>query len=255
MRRMDKHGQSGTRLYRIWKQMRYRCLNQKNKDYPNYGGRGIKICKEWEDSFIPFQKWALINGYKDNLTIDRINNDEGYYPENCRWATVAEQNRNRSNTLRVVIDKKKHSIATLSETTGIKPATIYRRIEKGEKDITRPIKDPHSALIGERFGMLTVIKFSHTNPDSYWLCKCDCGSYKIINGSHMKKGHVKSCGCIRGLPNDAIIIQEDLHGKVLDRFTSLKEAVEKTGVERRYIVSCIKGRSATARGYIFKISV
>lgn len=80
-----------TRLYRIWVNMNSRC---KAKDNEYYGGRGIKVCEEWQ-RFDPFRDWALANGYADSLSIDRINNDGNYEPANCRWATNAEQARNR----------------------------------------------------------------------------------------------------------------------------------------------------------------
>lgn len=89
-----RHGGSGTRLYDIWKGMRARCNNPNHKAYPQYGGRGIKICREW-DAFASFREWALANGYREDLTIDRINNDEGYEPNNCRWASYVEQRHNQ----------------------------------------------------------------------------------------------------------------------------------------------------------------
>lgn len=90
-----KHGQRFTRLYQTWCNMKGRCFNPNNKrDYKNYGGRGITVCKEWL-SFEPFFVWAIANGYSDDLTIDRINVDGNYEPNNCRWATRAEQNQNR----------------------------------------------------------------------------------------------------------------------------------------------------------------
>lgn len=94
-----KHGQASsrgkrTRLYRIWLNMKTRCNNPKNPSYKDYGGRGIKLCREWQD-YSSFSNWAMNNGYSDFLTIDRINNDEGYEPSNCRWATCKEQRDNQ----------------------------------------------------------------------------------------------------------------------------------------------------------------
>lgn len=85
------HGQADTRLYRVWRNMLARCGNPKNLFYKDYGARGITICSEWT-KFEPFYSWAMANGYTDELTIDRLNNDKGYSPRNCRWATMQEQN-------------------------------------------------------------------------------------------------------------------------------------------------------------------
>ena len=95
-----KHGGRNSRLYHIWHGMKQRCLNPTNKDYPNWGGRGITICEEWVDDFEAFREWAMLNGYTDNLSIDRRNNDGNYEPSNCRWATMQEQNSNRRKPAR-----------------------------------------------------------------------------------------------------------------------------------------------------------
>lgn len=90
------HGQCGTRLYRIWKKMKSRCHNPNDPDYQKYyGSRGITVCLEWRDNFQAFYDWAMSHGYQDDLSIDRIDNDKGYSPDNCRWATAKEQRHNQ----------------------------------------------------------------------------------------------------------------------------------------------------------------
>lgn len=85
------HGQTGTRLYQTWNGMRSRC---RYKQFKDYAGRGISVCKEWDDEFEAFYRWALANGYADHLEIDRIDNDGNYEPGNCRWVTRKQQTRN-----------------------------------------------------------------------------------------------------------------------------------------------------------------
>jgi hypothetical protein len=96
--RNARHGGAGTRLYNIWKDMHKRCRNPKMWAFHLYGGRGIKVCDEWHD-FPVFRDWAMAHGYRDDLTIDRINNDGSYHPGNCRWATRKEQRHNRSDSV------------------------------------------------------------------------------------------------------------------------------------------------------------
>ena len=93
-----KHNMSYSRLYKVWQGMKTRCYNPNFIYYCNYGGRGIMICDEWKNDFSKFYEWAINNGYKEGLTIDRINNDGNYEPDNCRWITRAEQNRNQRKT-------------------------------------------------------------------------------------------------------------------------------------------------------------
>lgn len=95
-----KHGQKGTSLYNRWKTMRQRCNNPNNKNYKNYGARGITICEEWSN-FNSFYEWSMNNGYDEKLELDRIDNNKGYSPDNCRWTDSITNNHNRRNTVKI----------------------------------------------------------------------------------------------------------------------------------------------------------
>ena len=104
------HGMSDTRLYRIYKHILNRCNNKNDNRYDRYGARGITICEEWKD-FNRFAEWALANGYNDKLSIDRINVNMGYSPDNCRWADAHQQSNNRSNNKLYTYNSATHTIA------------------------------------------------------------------------------------------------------------------------------------------------
>lgn len=128
--RNTKHGKSGSHIYKIYKDMKSRCQNTKNKEYKNYGDRGIKVCNEWlvESGFENFYKWAMENGYKEDLTIDRIDVNGNYEPGNCRWATQKEQQNNKRNNHKIELNGEIHTIAEWSEITGIKQSMIEARL-------------------------------------------------------------------------------------------------------------------------------
>lgn len=123
------HGGSGTRLFRIWVGMRSRCNNEKDKHhYHDYGGRGIKVCKEWE-SFENFKVWSLANNYNDELSIDRIDNDKGYNPDNCRWVDMKTQARNRRGNLSVFYKGSYRTIAEIAELENCDRYKLYYRLK------------------------------------------------------------------------------------------------------------------------------
>lgn len=97
------HKQSSTRLYKIWQGMKRRCNDKNTACYDRYGGRGIKVCDEWNNSFEPFFKWAMNNGYSEELSLDRIDNNGNYEPNNCKWSTNQEQCNNRRSNIKITI--------------------------------------------------------------------------------------------------------------------------------------------------------
>lgn len=135
-----KHLQKDERLYGIWLNLRNRCFNPNLKSYKDYGQRGITVCKEWDD-FGNFSTWALNNGYREDLTIDRIDNDGNYEPSNCRWATRDIQANNKSDNVRIVIDGVERTIANHARYYKIPYDTFYYRYENGwnEKDLVKPV--------------------------------------------------------------------------------------------------------------------
>lgn len=138
--RTYKHGMSRDRLYTIWADMKDRCNNPKSGRYEYYGGRGITVCDEWcaSDGFISFRDWALSNNYSDKLTIDRIDNNKGYSPDNCRWATVKEQALNTSRNHRITFNGKTLTISEWAEEFGFNRNSLagYIRYHSNTKGVT-----------------------------------------------------------------------------------------------------------------------
>ena len=126
-----KHGLTDERLYSTWDNMKSRCYNIKNKRYKNYGGRGICVCKEWKNNFLSFYNWAMENGYQDDLTIDRIDVNGDYEPNNCRWVTIKEQANNKTTNHIIEYKGEKH---TLSEWSRLLPINISQTLLKYRLD-------------------------------------------------------------------------------------------------------------------------
>ena len=125
-----KHGMSDTRLYQCWKDMKGRCNRPTSARYYTHGARGITVCEEWL-SFEPFYEWAMENGYQDNLTLDRIDNDGNYEPSNCRWVTMEVQGNNRRTNRLVEYGGEEMTISELSKKTGVLNATLRSRLNRG----------------------------------------------------------------------------------------------------------------------------
>lgn len=124
------HGKSHSRLYDIYYKMRSRCYNKNDKCYKDYGARGITICDDWLCSYATFYKWSIENRYREGLTIDRIDNNKGYSPNNCRWVTMKTQCRNTRHNKCYTINGETHCLKEWCEILNLKYNTVYHRLYK-----------------------------------------------------------------------------------------------------------------------------
>lgn len=138
------HGGRHTRLYVIWNNMKRRCFCPTQQKYEYYGGRGITVCDEWKNSFGAFQEWAHSHGYCEDLTIDRIDTNGNYCPENCRWATVEEQRNNMRSNVILEYNGQSHTMAEWARLLNISYTALLQRIHKlgwsVEKALTTPVR-------------------------------------------------------------------------------------------------------------------
>lgn len=134
-----KHGMSRSRVYKIYNGMLNRCYNKNNYTFEHYGGRGITVCDEWmgEYGFKNFYEWSLENGYEPTLTIDRIDVNGNYEPNNCRWADAKTQANNKRNNINITYNGKSQTLAQWSKELEINFYTLYARIEKRNWNIER----------------------------------------------------------------------------------------------------------------------
>lgn len=129
--RNAKHGKFGTSLYNVWCGMKKRCLNPRNRFYRRYGGRGITVCPQWIRDFQDFYDWAISHGYRKGLSLDRIDNDKGYSPENCRWATKEEQGNNKGNNRMFILGGEKKTLAELCRIYSKNRSKVDNRLRSG----------------------------------------------------------------------------------------------------------------------------
>ena len=130
------HGETNSKLYRVWENIKKRCYDPNATGYNHYGGRGISMCDEWKDSYVTFREWALQHGYQFNAdrkecTIERINVDGNYCPENCKWANMKEQGNNKRNNRIIKIDELSLTVPQWAERMGVDPRLIHCRLNRG----------------------------------------------------------------------------------------------------------------------------
>lgn len=143
---MSTHGKSKTKLYHVWHSMRQRCTNSKSLNYTNYGGRGITICPEWQE-FEQFEKWSCENGYdesaeKRKCTLDRIDNNKGYSPDNCRWVDPKTQNNNKRNNRLITYKGKTQNLKRWTEELNLSYVVVSTRLDKRKWTVEKAFETP-----------------------------------------------------------------------------------------------------------------
>lgn len=144
-----RHGDTGSRLYRVWQNMKRRCYDNKHQDWNDYGGRGIQVCDEWINDFTAFRDWSLKNGYEKSLQIDRMENDGNYHPGNCRWSTTHDQCRNKRSNVWIEFSGKRLCLADWAKCLGISTGTLWNRISVLKWPLERALTTPLRGRTGE----------------------------------------------------------------------------------------------------------
>ena len=139
-----KHGLRKHKLFSVWSNMLDRCNSATHKAYKDYGARGITVCKEWKEDFMTFFMWAMKEGYRNGLSLDRIDNNKGYNPMNCRWVTMKEQSNNRRSNHLLTFNGKTQTMQQWADEVGINYWTLRDRLARChwsiEKALTQPIR-------------------------------------------------------------------------------------------------------------------
>lgn len=192
--------------FMCWFSMLERCYCERNPAYKNYGGRGIGVCDRWH-GLDGIKNFIEDMGMRPNAeySLDRINNEQGYSKDNCRWATRKEQCRNRRTSLMLTINNVTKAMAEWAEISGVEYTVVKDRIAAGwpaQKAVFTPKRTAESIVVGERFGQWTVIAPTDRakNSERRFLCGCECGNRSSVRANDLllkKSTKCKQCGCKR----------------------------------------------------------
>ena len=213
------HGQSGTRLHHIWKSINMRCNNPNEPSYRHYGERGITVCEEWKNNFSTFYNWAIQNGYSVTLTIDRIDVNGNYEPSNCRWATIAEQSINKTNTVYIELNG----------------------ISKPMKEWCNIYNVPYY-LVQQRYKKVTKNNIP-----------CDDLSILFSRETlHLKKNRKPYVRNHFSDYRERPIIQYDVNNVLIKEWSGIKE-IKQTGLfNKNAVLNCCYGFSKTHKGFMWR---
>lgn len=242
-----KHGLTNNRIYYVFYDMHQRCENPNNHAYKYYGERGICVCDEWsgENGVVSFANWAFANGYKDGLSIDRIDVNGNYEPSNCRWADVKTQARNKRNN-RYLIDSNgtKKVAADIATEKGIDHRSIYQRIKSGweNDDVINPLTH------GER-----TVNYNGADMNLHELAEATGLSYNTLQTRYTRGFSDKDMVAPTWSRSKPKIVQQyDKNGKLIAEYESGFEASKQTGTSISGIRMCCLGQRKTCHGFVWK---
>lgn len=156
----QKHQKTNHRIYKIYRGMKSRCSCKTDYHYKWYGEKGIKVCDEWLNDFMSFYNWSMQNGYADDLSIDRINNNGNYEPNNCRWITQQEQCNNTRRNHYITINGETLTITQWAKKSGVNRKAIERKLKKGitGEKLLEPVITPHKGAIIQKDLQGNIVK-------------------------------------------------------------------------------------------------
>lgn len=234
--------------YRRWKSMLSRCYNKNHTYYYNYGGRGITVCEEWKNSYQNFCDWVKKSGYKKGLTLDRIDNNKGYSPENCRWATRKQQGRNQRTNKKITINGKTKLMCEWAEISGISEKNISKRIKRGwtNEELLKPLKRTQQYITYDG-KTLTISEWSKILriPYTTIIGRIKKGLNPFENHDKLRKEASRKAISKK-------IMQYDKNGNFIKEWSSIIEASKKMGVSPPSISANLRGLTKTSCGYIWK---
>lgn len=236
--------------YKRYRSMINRCYNPNHTHYHNYGGRGITVCNEWKNDYQKFCDWANSSGYKEGLTLDRIDNNKGYSPENCRWATRKEQGRNQRTNVKITINGKTKLMCEWAEISGISEGNISKRIKRGwgDEDLLKPLNETNHYIKhnGEKH---TIAEWSRilNIPYSTIAQRVAKGLQPFENHDDIRKEKARQATSKK-------IKQYDLKGNFIQEWNSIVEASKHYNMVAPSISGNLRGKTKTAGGYIWKYS-
>lgn len=285
--RREKHGDYKSRLYRTWCNMKGRCYRKSAKGYENYGGRGIKVCEEWKNSYISFRNWALKNGYDKNAkvrecTLDRIDVDGDYTPKNCRWINNTEQQNNKRNSHLIYYNGERKSLSEWARIKKINYKTLEKRVKKWgvQEAFSTPVLSARDGGRKRKPRAKQIVQYSINGEyirdwDSLKDISRELGYFdtNIIacckHNTHNSHGYIwryksevsdkkylgmnmPKCEITKRKTRAIPVLQYKLDGDLVKRWSCAKEAKESLGYSATNIALCCKGERKSYNGFIWK---